>query len=115
MPLLESIFGFLIFTVIAVFVSGIYTGFKDRRLNKYLKEKNYERWREITSIGNVGPGAVNPFRGFAYLYGQKDNDNETVLRLKDSVKIGFRYILISLLTMIVTLATFLYVLTNFGN
>lgn len=103
---LEVIFGFLIFTVIVLFLSSLFTMYKGYKLMSYLKKNKYDRWREITSIGKVGPGAVNPFRGFSYIYGQKDNNDEYILRLKDSIKVGHRWIIISLLTMVVTIVMF---------
>jgi hypothetical protein len=61
------------------------------RFYSFIKRTNYERWRELTTIGSFGPGAQNSWRALKYVYGDRDNDNENVLRYKDKIRIKLRY------------------------
>lgn len=56
----------------------------------YLKNKHYERWGELTSIGNLIQGASNPFKWFPYLYSRMDNEDEIILHYKDRIKFGLK-------------------------
>ena len=82
---------YLIMCTIWFFKEGIHVMIIATTLSKYLKKYRYELWRNLTSIGHVGPGASNPFRFFKWLYGTKHIDDEKLLRLTDSLKIRLRY------------------------
>ena len=65
-------------------------------LARYLKKNHYALWREMTSIGSLGPGLANPIRGRRFLYSDKGNEDETVLRYKDSIRLNSQYCKIGL-------------------
>ena len=95
--------GFGIFSLLA----GLYTLVKGWQLSSYLKENKYERWREISTIdtplGKIGPGAGDSFKTLRYIKSDLDNEDENILRLKDSAKIGTRYMGILFLAFLVTM------------
>ena len=70
---------FLIFVLCISFGNFIYVWINNYRLNRYIKNNDYEKWRYLTMIGKFGPGLRNPVRGLRYIYGKRDNENETVL------------------------------------
>jgi hypothetical protein len=70
---------------------------------RYLKQYEYQKWRELTSIGKFGPGLSNPLRVIPYLFGDKQTGDENLLRLKDSARVGVRYFLIWFATFAVSL------------
>ncbi len=88
-------------------VAGLCCAIKNEMLYHWLKKHNYERWRDLTTaesiFGKVGPGIVNARKGWQYLYSEVDNEDETILRYKDSIKIGIRYMGIFLVAVLVTL------------
>lgn len=92
---------------ISMMVAGIYCFVKNEMLYRWLKVYKYERWREITTaetrFGRIGPGIVNTKKHWEYLYSETDNNDENILRLKDSIKIGLRYVGIFLMAFLVTM------------
>jgi hypothetical protein len=86
-----TIFGWLALCGLVLVVSWIITMFRLFKLNSYLKKNDYQKWREITSLGNFGPGLSNPFRAWPYIFKNTKECDEELLRLKDSAKISMRY------------------------
>ena len=80
------------------------------KLNFYLKKNNRERWRWVTSMGSMGPGIANPFRGISYIHSDMDEEDEQILRLKNKLRLGLRGSLISLTALIINIAIFSFVL-----
>lgn len=99
---LKTTLFFLFVQVIAFFYFGVYTFIKLVILNNHLKKHNYQRWRELTSLSFLGPGISNPFRAFPYFFNKKDTKDEKILRLKDSIKYGWMWILILFLSIFFT-------------
>ena len=64
-------------------------------------KKNYDRWSELTSIGAYGPGGLNPFKWFPYIYNDLDTENEDIRRYKDRIRFCLKYGLIFLLAMLI--------------
>jgi len=95
----------LILLIISIFVYisfFIYSGIKGSRLYSYLYKNYNKRWKELTSIGKLGPGFMNPFRGFPYIYNNIDIEDEKILKFKISIRKGLRFTLFSFLTVIIT-------------
>ncbi len=86
-----SIFGWLSFCGIILIVSWLITMVRLFKLNRYIKNNNYLKWREITSLGGFGPGFSNPFRAWSYIFKNTKEEDEELLKLKDSARIGLRY------------------------
>jgi hypothetical protein len=81
---------------IAAIIAGLFSVVKMQSLLLHLKKTNYERWRELTTLetplGRFGPGTGNPSKLWKYVKSNVDNNIEQILRLKDSIKIGMRYL-----------------------
>ncbi|MBI4684008.1 MAG: hypothetical protein HY755_02290 [Nitrospirae bacterium] len=86
--------GIMVFAVVA-FLSGLYVIAKSTQLSLYLKKNRYERWREF------GLG-FNSFKALRYIKSDVDNEDEQILRLKDSIKIGMRHMAIFILAIVVS-------------
>ena len=86
-----TIFGWLSFCGFILVVSWIITIVRLFKLDKYLKKNDYQKWREITSLGRLGPGLSNPFRAWSYIFKNTKELDEVLLRLKESAKISLRY------------------------
>ena len=92
----------LLIISILMFISFfIYSGIKGGNLYSYLYKNNYTRWQELTSISKSGPGFLNPFKGFPYIYNDIDVNDEKILRFKMSIRNGLRYNLFFLLAIII--------------
>jgi hypothetical protein len=89
-----TIFGWLAFCGLILVVFWVIKIPRLFKLNRYLKENDYQKWREITSIGSSGPGLSNPFRAWSYIFKNTKEIDEDLLRLKDSARISLRYSLI---------------------
>ena len=109
MTLIKIFIGALLISYLITLYGWVYSYIYSHKLYSYLKQNNYDRWRELTSVGRYGPGLSNPIRGFKYIYSDQDNENERVLRLKDSIKIGFRHFIIGLLSMLVNFAILVFI------
>lgn len=98
--IIKAFFIFLLFTCFLFFLNSIIIIRTQNKLYSYLKKNKYDRWRELTTtFFNIGPGARDSIKCFKYIYGNFDNDNEDILRIKDSFKIGMRYGIMIILTM----------------
>jgi len=98
----------LFFATIAVGAAfyGVFHGF---RLLSYIKKVNYSRWAELTSIGSFGPGLHNAFRTIPYIYGNTDNEDERIARHKDSIRVGNRFFLLSVIAFLVNMWLLLHI------
>jgi hypothetical protein len=112
----------LFFLGILLFCGGLFIFFicafvYNMGLYFYLMKNNYDRWCELTSIGNFGPGGSNPFKWFPYLYNQVDIDNKDILRYKNRVRFWLRASFFAFLGLIVqiVLLVFLIMLPQFNN
>ena len=108
METLNTFLWLLIVSVFSAVVSFIYVIYKDTALGRYLKKNNYKRWRQLTSIGKYGPGMVNPSRGWSYIYSKADNKNEEILRFKDEIKIGVRWLLATIIAIVFVVMVIFY-------
>ncbi len=91
--------GFIVFFIYAFIYSG--------KLSHYLKEKNYDRWCELTTTKGSLPGWGNLSKSFAYLYGNLDDEDEKISKYKYNTRFGFRkslFMLIALCINIIILA-----------
>lgn len=84
-------------------IAFAYAFYNNIRLYYYLKNNNYDRWRNITTIEGFGPGSSNPFRWFKYLFSNDDNNDINVVKYKDGVLVGLKYSLFFFAGMIVNL------------
>ena len=86
--IVASLFMFIAMLVIAFSYVCVF----NIKLSRYLKKKTYARGRERTTVGPFGPGGANLLRGLPYLYSSLDCEDEQILRYKDAIRIGLRYV-----------------------
>jgi hypothetical protein len=79
-------------------IFGIWAWINSQKLLSYLKKEEYEFWRGLTTIGNVGPGMRNSPKFFKFVYSKNFNENEKILRLKDNLKMSIRNFIVVLLS-----------------
>ena len=80
-----SVLLFAVFFVVSAVRSLVY----QHKLMKYLLKNHTEKWKELTSIGDFGPGYTNSIRGFKFLFGKEYLGDAEVLRLKVIVRNSF--------------------------
>lgn len=93
--LFVSIGGFLLLEFVLFTKEAIHTAIVSRRLNKYLKDKHYPLWRELTSFKTIGPGVVNSSRSLPWLFRDDPEEEGELVRLKDIVRIRTRWFFIT--------------------
>ena len=104
-----------LFAVTAL-IMGLWLVVKTQLLYAHLKKTNYQRWADITTLdaiwGKIGPGAVSPSRFLAYLKSGLDDEDQEVMRYKNSLRMALRYMGIffaaSFFTLVIALALSLY-------
>ncbi len=85
---------FLFGLVITFFILIICSAIFGNKLFSYLKKNNYQKWKELTTIGSIGPGFSNPIKGYRYLLNKDGIEDTNILRYKDNIKIIIRYIIL---------------------
>lgn len=98
-----ALFGIVFFCGVFFIISWIVMLFRLSKLNRYLKKHNYQKWRELSSIGSYGPGLSNPLRGIRYLFSNSQEKDEALLRLKDSAKIISIYSFVSAASLVASI------------
>ena len=98
-----TVFGWIALCGLVLTASWLLTIFRLYRLDKYLKKTDYQKWREITSIGKSGPGLSNPFRSWSYVLKDADEADEELLRLKDAARASMRYSFVWVGTLVISL------------
>jgi hypothetical protein len=106
---MKGLFISMVLFAIGMTLCSLYAFIYNMKLYFYLKKEKYDRWCELTTIGNFGPGGSNPFRGFPYIYSDQDSEDIIIRKYKDSIKLGFRQSLFILIALLVN-ATILAVL-----
>ena len=101
MSVTMSLFIFLIISLFIFVVLYFYTAIKGRNLYTYLNKNKLERWQELTTIGDWGPGMFNFFELISYSYSTIDNDDKNILKLKHSLRNGLKYSLLFLIVIII--------------
>lgn len=98
MPIVELVISIALLSgaILIVFICFL-TFISNARLNSYLKKNNRDRWRYITSIGQLGPGYSNIFRLIKYLYSDIDNNNSIIRVQKKRIRSYFTIILYALI------------------
>ncbi|MBW8041684.1 MAG: hypothetical protein FVQ85_17035 [Planctomycetes bacterium] len=81
---------FLFFTVGFV-VSVVRLFVYQHKLMRYLLKNHTEKWKELTSILDFGPGYANSIRGMKFLFGKEYLGDPEVLRLKVIVRNSFLF------------------------
>ena len=79
-------FGPCLLFAVAFLVSAVRCMIYQHILMKYLLKNHTEKWKELTSIGDFGPGYANSIRGFKFLFGKDYLEDPEVLRLKCIVR-----------------------------
>ena len=93
--LLITIGLFLLLEFVAFTKEAIHTAILSVRLNRYLKEKHYSLWRELTSFKGLGPGLVNPMKSLPWLFRDESGEDEQLVRLKDAARIHTRWFFVT--------------------
>ena len=109
-----TIFALLILFSIGFLVFFIYAYIYGLKLGYYLKEKNYDRWSELTTVLDSVPGWSNPSKSFAYIYGNLDNEDGIILKYKHNIKFGFRKCLFMIIAVFINVFIF-GILMKFSN
>jgi hypothetical protein len=89
---------FGVFTILSVIRSFIY----QHKLVRYLLENHTEKWKELTSFLDYGPGYTNSIRGFKFLFSKEYLDDPEVLRLKVIVRNSYIYVFSGVITIFFT-------------
>lgn len=84
------------------------------RLYRYLKTTNYRRWRDLTTFYKNPSNYFHPLKLFRYIYGELDNEDEQILRYKDSLKKHFRMSINGMLGVIAGVVFAIFIITKFG-
>lgn len=63
------------------------------KLWNYLFENYVDKWKELTSIGDFGPGIANSRRGIKFLFSREDFNDADLLRLKVISRNAFLYVI----------------------
>ena len=102
--------GFLLINVMVFFKEICHAAVVAVRLSRLLRERDYQQWRILTSIGAVGPGVANPFRWIPWIFKDEAHADGELFRLKERARIRFRWILISAVTTISTIMLILLIM-----
>lgn len=70
-----------------------------RRMNKYLKENHFEKWKYINHIGSIGPLTVNSFTWIPFIFSEDDLDDRIVEDIKKQIRKNFIFSTISFFLM----------------
>lgn len=70
----------------------------------YAKRRHDSTWRELTSLGKLGPGVANPWRSTSWLFAEAEHADEALLRWKDRLRIRVRWFITSGIAFLLTLA-----------
>ena len=99
----------LIFLLIILFFK---IGFDSSKFFTFLKEKNYKRWCQLTTVGIFGSGGHNIFKFLSYIISKSDNDKEKIVKFKKCILITLKYFLITLLGIIINSAILVYFISR---
>lgn len=92
--LLIVLLGFLLINVLAFFKEICHAMAIAVQLSRLLRERDYQQWSFLTSIGSMGPGVANPFRWIPWIFWDEAHTDGELLRLKDRARIRFRWVFI---------------------
>ncbi len=90
---------FIIISVVGFLFSFSYMLFYNAKLFIYIKKEKYDRWLDLSTIGDFGPGFSNPFKSLPYIYNELDTEDEYILRHKTKTKFGIRLCLIMIIAL----------------
>ncbi len=62
------------------------------RLRNYLFKNHNDKWKELTSIGDLGPGFANSRKGLRFLFNREDFNDTEVSHLKIVSRNSFLYV-----------------------
>lgn len=104
--IIASLSFFCLAIALVFFKEGIHAAIVGVALMKRMKKGHYDTWRRLTTIGQSGPGLANPFRFIPWLYRESEviNADEDLLRLRDSLRIRYRWMAITCCCLIISLA-----------
>lgn len=97
-----------------MFLSSILYLIKSYQLYFFLKKHNYSRWRDLTTMGKNPSNYFNPFKIYSYINSSLDNEEEQILRYKDSMKKHLRMFFSGILGVVVAVIFSIFVITKFG-
>ena len=84
--LVAIFFTTLLFVITTFIIVSIIHFILALRLNHYLKKNRYDKWYKLTTLGQYGPGAANPFRGYKYLWKNFEDDDDQERKYKQKLR-----------------------------
>jgi len=97
------LYGWVFFCALLAMAAGTAAALSTSRLMSYIKQHQYAKWRELTSLGTIGPGMSNPLAIWQYLQSELDTTDEQLLRAKDRARTWWRWLLILSLTFLLSM------------
>lgn len=82
--LLSSVFLILLFS----FIMMIRVSYFQHKLYKYLKLNYFEKWKELTSIGKLGPGFQNGRKALIFIFNNEDLGDSKIILMKVKIRIS---------------------------
>lgn len=93
-----GVFGVCLFGVMCFFVLDCYNS---RKLYIYLKKTKYDRWCDLTTWGDLGPGVNNASKGISYMFNKLDNDDDFIRDQKMRIRFAFKmWLLMAVITFV---------------
>ena len=75
-----------VFSVVLLLLSLCFLFVADVRIGLWLKRNRPDKWEELSMVGSLGPGLVNPKKGLSYVYSDEDDDQKDAFQLKSTFK-----------------------------
>ncbi|MBN2514107.1 MAG: hypothetical protein JXB18_14305 [Sedimentisphaerales bacterium] len=98
LPGMLFIAGGFVYTIIRLQLIGY-------RYDRYLRQNHFDQWKQITTVFGQGPGLLNSWRAWKFLFSEEYFGDKELLFLKKQTRRAWFYVLsgflISLIAMIV--------------
>ena len=109
----ENIFGlgvFLIFSVIIL--SVVRMAILGNAYSHYLRKNHFEKWKEITTVFGVGPGMLNSYRAFKFLYSKDDLGDKQLMIMKTKLRNAWICVMAAMIVWPFVVLMTIYVVTR---
>jgi hypothetical protein len=86
LPGMLFIFGGFIFSIIRLQVLGY-------KYDRYLRQNHFGKWKEITTVFGFGPGMLNSYRAWKFLFSDEFFGDNELLVMKSKVRRAIFYVI----------------------